>query len=71
MKESVLPALKRWQNLAIKYSMDPANKSGVQIAVDQLYKEGLGVHMLVMDDSDNSTLRLAAEKINELGHPCD
>jgi len=51
--------------------MDPANKSGVQIAVDQLYKEGLGVHMLVMDDSDNSTLRLAAEKINELGHPCD
>jgi len=51
--------------------MDPANKSGVQIAVDQLYKEGLGVHMSVMDDSDNSTLRLEAEKINELGHPCD
>jgi hypothetical protein len=60
-----LPALKRLQNLVIKFGLDPAIKPGVQFTVDQLHKEGLGMHLLVMDVSHDSTLRLAAEELSK------
>lgn len=35
------------------------DQAGGQIAVDQLHKEGLDVHLLVIDVSEDSSVRLA------------